>query len=140
MTPPIISESQYKPNNFQFNGIEYPKDDYIQVDTNSRVLSKFNSTHAQNVNDKNFYEVYYFILNHIIPKYEELTSCNMLHEDIECKPSIIFSIRFKDTLEFPKRNNLHINILEEICEFCDSSNFSSVFEEITILLVGEIYV
>ena len=135
MAPPIINETQYFPNDFQFNPIEYPKDDFIEYDIKNRILSKFISKNEDNINDKYYSKVYYFILNNIIPDYDELFSCIMLHEDIDGNSNIIFNIIFNNEMSFSKRNELHYNILEKICEFCDSSNFSHVFEEITILLV-----
>lgn len=47
MTRPIISETLYSDNNFHFNPVVYPKDEYIQYYEN-RVLSKFNLKTDQN--------------------------------------------------------------------------------------------
>ena len=38
MTPPV-SETLYTDNNFHFNPVEYPKDEYVQYDEDDRVLS-----------------------------------------------------------------------------------------------------
>lgn len=130
-----ISKERYSPDNFQFNGVEYPKDEYVQYDVNSRILSKFISKiHRINSYDDYYLKVYSFILSNIIPNHSDLASCNMLHEDMEGNPEIIFNIKFKGDVDFQDRNKLHYTILEEICDFCDSSNFSFVFDNITILL------
>ena len=135
MAPPTVSETPYGDNNFSFNPIEYPKDEYIQYDANHRLLSKFNSNNMQNSDEIYFSKVYSFILQNIISKYDELTSCTMLHEDMEGNPNIIFNIKFNGDLSFSKRNALHTTILEEICQFCDSSNFPFIFDDISLLLV-----
>jgi hypothetical protein len=40
--------------------------------------------------------------------YNELTSCNLLHEDIEGYPATIFNIKIDRDLDFSKRNELDI--------------------------------
>ena len=134
MTPPV-SETLYTGNNFYFNPVVYPKDEYVHYDEDYRVLSKFNLKINQNINDIYYSKVYSFILKNIISKYDELVSCTMLHEDIEGNPNIIFNIKFNGDLTFSKRDSLHTAILEKICQFCVSSDFSFIFDNITVLLI-----
>ena len=134
MTPPV-SETLYTGNNFYFNPVVYPKDEYVQYDKDDRVLSKFNLKINQNINDIYYSKVYSFILKNIISKYDELVSCTMLHEDIEGNPNIIFNIKFNGDLTFSKRDSLHTAILEKICQFCVSSDFSFIFDNIAVLLI-----
>lgn len=135
MVPPTFSETTYEDSNFYFHPVEYPKDEYIQYDVNCRVLSKFNLNNWQNSNDIYFSEVYSFILQNIISKYDELISCNMLHEDIEGNPAIEFFIKFDGNLSFKQRKGLTYNVLEDIYNFCIDSGFPQVFKEIPVFLI-----
>lgn len=135
MAPPVVSKDFYNTGDFQFSPVQYPKDEYVQEDSEYRVLSKF-IPEVRIINLNEYYsEVYLFILRNIISNNNELVSCDMVHEDMEGNPNIIFNIRFKNNLSFSKRKQLHFDILKEINEFCISSDFSFIFANITVLLV-----
>ena len=63
---PTVSETLYTGNNFYFNPVVYPKDEYVRYDEDYRVLSKFNLKINQNINDIYYSKVYLFILKNII--------------------------------------------------------------------------
>ena len=134
MAPPVLNQDFYAKDDFQFSSVQFPKDEYVQAEEN-RVLAKF-IPKAQAINFQDHYsKVYMFILRNIIPNHDELVSCDLAHEDMEGNPDIIFNIKFDEGLSFSKRSALHCTILEEICDFCVSSDFSYVFDDITVLLV-----
>lgn len=82
-----------------------------------------------------YHRVYSFILDELIPKYDELFSCDIFYENIDDDPSIEYYIKFNEDLSFKERDDLHYSILEDINNFCIKSSISSVFKNIIILLV-----
>ena len=135
MTPPVVSEDFYNKDAFQFSHVQFPKDEYVQADIENRVLAKFIPKFRETNSDVYYSKVYRFILRNIISNHEELVSCDWVHEDLQGNPDNIFNIKFDGNLSFSKRNELHYKILEEICNFCVSSDFSFVFDNITVILV-----
>lgn len=83
-----------------------------------------------------YHSVYSFIIENIMTHHDELVSCDLLHEDMKGNADTIFNIIFTGNLSFSKRNELHLDMLEKICNFCESSGFPFIFEEITVLLVN----
>lgn len=125
-----------KDKSFRFQGIDFPKDDYVPNNSNDRVLSKF-SIENRIVDDyeDSYTKIYNFILSNLIPKYNELVCCDIFHEDIEGNPSNEYRIKYGEDLSFTKRNDLHYKILEDINNFCVVSKFPSVFNNLTVLLI-----
>lgn len=87
------------------------------------------------------YEEYYlirdFILTGIVPKYDELSDCELCFEDETGNPSFEYFIKSKMELPYSKWDELTCEIISMIYEFCIHSNFEEIFKTISIFLVRE---
>lgn len=78
-----------------------------------------------------------FILDEIIPKYDELVSCDLYFENEVGKPAFEFYIRYKEKISYDERNIMFHDIVSDIYDFCVSSNLEDIFKTISIFLVRQ---
>ena len=71
-------------------------------------------------NSEQYDSIYRFIKSKLIPKYPCLTYCFQDNFDEEGNPRIQYYIRYAADLSVKQRNELYLNILRDIMDFCES--------------------
>lgn len=130
MSSSIVENKYSKEKSFKFRGIQ--RNDFNDDEYNP---NRLNNLFYEDCFQKKYDEIYNFILQNVISKYENISSCDMFYEDMDGNPDRVYYIRYNNDLSFKLKNKIHYSILEDIYSFCEKKNFPSVFNNITILLV-----
>ncbi len=76
-----------------------------------------------------------FIINEIIPRYNNLVECNLFKEDEYGDPTHDFYIRITENLSFSEEKQLRKRIYGEIKKYADDLDYLKEFNEISIFLI-----
>lgn len=84
-----------------------------------------------------YYLILDFILDNFVEKYDDLITCELYFKD-ECgRPAFEYFIKSKEKLSYTKRKSLTHEIIEEVYDFCLSSDLVEIFKTISIFLVNQ---
>lgn len=81
-----------------------------------------------------YYNILEFIAEDILPKYEDLTSCELFFNNNE-SPSFEYYVKCNDSLSFEERESLTRNLIDEIYDYCLSRHFEDIFKTIFVFLL-----
>ena len=76
-----------------------------------------------------------FIIDEIIPRYDNLVECNLFKEDEYGDPTYDFYIRIKGNLSFSEEKRLRKRIYDEIKKYANDLDYLNEFNEISIFLI-----
>ena len=114
------------------------------IDDEQEILEKHYNNHhleeyLQNIDFDYKYDSFVvfnnFIIDEIIPRYDNLVECNLFKEDEYGDPTYDFYIRIKGNLSFSEEKRLCKRIYDEIKKYAGDLDYLNEFNEISIFLI-----
>lgn len=127
--------SMTTPINEILKKIEYPVHEDYHNNKVNYLNNLFNNHNNINDEESKYYMIYDYILSEIIPKYDEIYSCDMFHEDEDGYPCIRYYLRYDMKLTFEEREKIHHEILVELYDYSKKQNITREFMKTTIFMV-----
>lgn len=110
---------------------------FNDVEEELDISPRFNESDEFDIHEMygEYYSIRDFILTSIVPKYDELATCELYFEDEVGNPAFEYYIKSKVKLPYSKWDEMTSQIIALIYDFCLNSNLVETFKTISIFLV-----